>query len=644
MIGSFESPPIIPKNEPDRDEVNGIQESVQIDKRRLKEYTKSEYPEERAVIASEIRAKRNQFFDKKTEVNKQLELVQDQLESKQDTLNLLKAEISEIEGVINEESSSLFNRTIKYFEIKSLKEELIGRKPEQLKTEEEVRDFLMRKAELENQLQTKQNFEFFKNQVNDFYNSHIEDFKKHQEYKHIEELKHLVEEEKQRQVETIMNEHNSYFVHGILDRWSPGENSLIQKGTSFETKLKLALSLEPTLSTSVIQKGDGPQEMWAQMGLLVSRGRVEAANQFDASSRAEGVNRRTKGFSGTALDDISKNIAGQPGQYNEFIVSNPRFAGMFISEGRHESNRVISDKNFFDLAKQLNLPTYYIQNGEVFSVSLSDDETELKIGEKIDPTLLNKNSIDFKQEEKNQLLQEIFDKEMPFKITNLVPEARMITSLGHGANEYVKIQGNQLAKFNGGLEKQFDELGIDASDTGADGKPFFSGKTLRLLKEIKYPNGLIQRIFENNGRVFKQGWDFSEMKSKNKADPIEWEQKYDSEYIDISYGTWKLDRIVHTINDYLQGMEKEITDLIEEEKIKGHKDEKTKEYYSELKDNLAFHLYGFSEAANELGDSETFLKATALAEKLKSKQEYSEIIDRRLDETGRFKITKNDLG
>ena len=58
---------------------------------------------------------------------------------------------------------------------------------------------------------------------------------------------------------------------------------------------------------------------------------------------------------------------------------------------------------------------------------------------------------------------------------------------------------------------------------------------------------------------------------------------------------------------------------------------------------LAMHLYGFAEQARDLGDSATAERGVALAATVMSEAEKNTLIESRIDEDGRVKITEKDL-
>jgi hypothetical protein len=616
----------------------------------LRKYTKEFHSEERFSVAIEIKKNRKDFFDQKKEIREKINYIYEQLKSKQPALDVLQVDLKELESSISEKSSSVISRVFEYFRIKKLESDLGVKKEDTEKLKQEVFELLNQQESLEKQLMEKQDFNRLKEIAQKFYDSHIDDFKSFKEKKRVEELEKFEIEEKQRQVEQIMAHYNGYFVHGISHQSSPGGNSLMQDGTSFEAKLKLMLTLDPTIPTSVIQKGDGGNDMWAQMGVLVTRGRVDAAHGRDASSIALGVTERHHGFASDTVDAIEKSVSGGAGgsmSYNEFLISSPQVAGMYLSDYRKDRNNTISDKEFFYLAEQVGLPTFFIKGGEVFAVAYDEKKDQLVIGEKIDPKTLSEQVHKFTEQEKKEILDEVLEKEMPFDIERLLPEALLFSARSSGMEQYLKIKGNEFAKLEIGQVKKTSDLGIDHKQEDYNKKLYLKGEKVRIIKEVVHPNGELKRYFENDGNIFIQGWDHEKKQNTPEFSTMKYERsnlENNSKYFRISkYNTWKLDQPANTVDTYLRGMENELLRLKQENDVMDVKNEEKRIFNQNIISRLIYHLYGFADVAKELGDDETYQTAIKIANSVLSLEEYQASVKKRIDVRGRFLITKEDI-
>jgi len=145
-------------------------------------------------------------------------------------------------------------------------------------------------------------------------------------------------------VEQTMLRNNAFLVHVMLER-DPSETPH-ESDLSFEDKLDIILSLEPSIATSSVIPGtddngkvSGIWGMGEQGGLLVGGGRISAASSEDFGSYAESIkSRSTFGGSAESLTDIDTVVQApkraRVGEHdtwthNEIIVDNPEVLGYF---------------------------------------------------------------------------------------------------------------------------------------------------------------------------------------------------------------------------------------------------------------------------------------------------------------------------
>ncbi len=119
-------------------------------------------------------------------------------------------------------------------------------------------------------------------------------------------------------------------------------------------------------------------------------------------------------------------------------------------------------------------------------------------------------------------------------------------------------------------------------------------------------------------------------------------------YISIGLSTHNLGAPIKNTANYLFGMEQSIEKLRRErekwtEKSENKKSKQMLASYDSWMGRLAFHLYGFGEQAGEWEDLKTKERALTLARRIFSEDEYRGIVQKRIDEEGRFRITKEDL-
>ena len=629
----------------------------------LKKYAKKEHVEDIRQRVSEAREIRHKYFDRKEPISDQLSKVREQIASNKESFDTIAKGLQEITENLNEKSSSFFSRIIEYFSINKLERGLSVKKNDKIKIEAELSNLLAIEGEFSTQLEDRKELETIKNIFKSFYDSHIDDFKQHQEKEKIAELERIKKEEMARQVETISRDYEVVFVHGISVGYSPESNSLLQtQGVGFETKVKLAISLEPTISASTLRRGISRDATWSSSGLVIGKGRVETANINDANTKAVGIYRRKNPeieSRNNIIDNIKYSVMAPEGRmgssYNEFVVSNPRFVGMYLEDGWDESGLPLRTEDFFKTAEELNLPTYFSRDGEFFELSLNEETGEVEIGGKIDRAAIVEKVCEFNQEEKEQIFKETLEKGMPFDLERILPEAQLVSARATGIRQYMELRGAALAGKNNGIEMTFENFdayiypeSIRADECG-NSRECFVGDTVRLLKEVIFPNGKIIRYFENDGKIYKQ-----EREDYKKKHAIYNESfmlvSADEKYTDsIRFSDWegynlkyKLgiilsnsptpDEYMGVISIVIEKIEKEIKENINFPKNN-----------QKLLEAINFYLYGIAETAGQFGDTETQKKSLELTKKLKNEEKYREIVNRRLDDKGRFKFTKKDL-
>lgn len=197
----------------------------------------------------------------------------------------------------------------------------------------------------------------------------------------LEELRGLEAKKHFDSVERISRENNAIFVHGIRPDIKGGQNNyVLHPSTKWENKVDIALTERPIeLSTSTIQAGDGPGRMWSRMGLILSGGAVTFARPVDAGTvvYSRGSRPTHNRLSPPLEESINKTMARMknrtdPYEMNELIVSNPEFAGFYISRDplpfgespdRDDTGR---DQDIIELAQEIGMPIFIVKNGRVY--------------------------------------------------------------------------------------------------------------------------------------------------------------------------------------------------------------------------------------------------------------------------------------
>ncbi|MDP2951164.1 MAG: hypothetical protein Q8N55_02145, partial [bacterium] len=153
--------------------------------------------------------------------------------------------------------------------------------------------------------------------------------------------------------------------------------------------------------------------------------------------------------------------------------------------------------------------------------------------------------------------------------------------------------------------------------------------------------------FVDEGKLLRR-WKSKNFKEGFHGSTIRYIERFDefqSGYINLTeFMTEKLDRPINANEDYILGMEDAIirwtkfkNDVVEE-KYKGQIN-----FYNEVLKSISCHLYGFAEQAEKFKDEDARQKALALANQILPYEQYTELLKKRINDKGRFKITEKDL-
>lgn len=590
-------------------DISELKSSDVIDKSSLRVYTKEALPEDRQKLAEELRKSRSEIFSERALIRHEIENLREQLKKDQSNQESVFQDIQNLEDRMALSNESVYGQVLSYLGLKYLQQSKLEKKKLELQDcQEKAQELLQRQAELEDQLRDESALNSLRSQIDNFYVEHKDAYRAYQEQQR--------NEERTRGVESLMKEHEGFFVHGILNSWSPEANSLVDGGASFEAKLKLAIALEPTLSTSFIKKDDGPDRMWAQQGVIVTNGRVESAAYSDAATKAQSITKRTSDRSQKNITGIQQVLAESGPQYNEIVVAKPQIVGMYYTSWQSRAGKDMVKEDFFRLAKEMNLPVFCISYGKVFLVHGGGQPDE-----EVGPGALAGNSVSFSKEDRERLFEEAFSKEMPFRVESFIPEARYLTSRVKGMEEYFDLCGGEIAKEKSAPIANPEALGLDPVQKKYDGTQLFEGKDVRLLDEITYPSGKAVRYLGIDGEVYEQ---------ENKDAPETFNDrvvpraKIDSHYIRINTLDLGISNpYVSNIDDYLRVMEEAINT---QQQNLNPSNTNPNSMPLNILNILSFNLYGFGEAAAKFGDFKTQQRAFAIAEKVRTLENYRDVV------------------
>jgi len=636
-------------------------------KQELREFSKEQYPEERKQIAKEAKEKRREYFDQQKEIAIKIEQLREKTERQTEDITGLIQETEIIEEEIAERKKSRIAELFSYGHIKKLSQEKEAKILTQEEFETEFKTLSDLLEELRQEASDKTKLKEAKKVIEKFYQGTSEKWEEYQE------------EEKNRKIEKIVEDYDVFFLHSTTPYGVPGENSLLKPGTDWKTKLEILLALEPTVSVSTFKPGDNRSNMWAHIGVMLKKGCTETAGRQDIGTLAKGLNERIWRGDPKAKkvsEQIKSAIAERPSNdYNEIVVRDPKVAGFYLCFDNTKQD-VIDAQQIKKIIEAFALPFYIIKDGSVFATSWSPEVdkqfkaekesrfTELleemkKCGiekngrimvspekeqefkklsaeresiqnelnekffatvEKITPQEILKNDFTVSEQKKREMIENLLI-EQPFK--PICQEAFYVQGYHEGGQTFVETNGQQnLEKFNGEINDEQVKKIFEAKLPSGD--------------EIKYliteKNELFQAkefITDTGGKVklsFQiKSDDFDHLIGYLPGFPL-----HDKER-----------KSIQSSQDYLEAMAKTIERLKEEKNDPAV--EKKYSHTDEWIERLAFHLYGFGEQAGKIKDTKTQEEAFALANSIFPQKEYQEIIKRRIDENGNFKVVLEDL-
>lgn len=330
----------------------------------VQEFSKDQLAEKRSETAHHIREKRAEYFKNRKELDQRISELARSVESLQKHAVEAVAEIKGLEDRMEHLKSNLWTKITGYFERKEIREQLDIKLLSQQDLERELQEKKSMLEEAEDQAADRSLIDETKQKLDSFYKESEQAW---QEY---------ISEEKDRDVQNVMEQYGVTFFHGILNGRGPIDNNRVTKGhLGWKTKLKLVLSLKPTISTSTISERHSGT--WGHHGLILRGGSVEDAFASDGITIASGVKKRVR-QTGIEHDPktgkpvaIQKRIEkavqserGLSGNYNELTVKEPEPAAYGIKlDANGEPDLDVSFNEIRSTCEELGLPLVAIKDG-----------------------------------------------------------------------------------------------------------------------------------------------------------------------------------------------------------------------------------------------------------------------------------------
>lgn len=503
------------------DEIDALTESTvdqiqQIDKKEVREFSKKYSSLARGVLAGQLKRMRSELVQNR---HNEEETIQSEVLEKSQGLRDLEQEYSDFEQQFSKKKSSFVNRLFRRSELSVLEQDLESKRAtlDQVKADILERQGLLvesnRLAEADNDRAE------VRSELDKFYNNQSG-------------LKEQFEgEQKARSVEEISKREGVFFIHsmplvGEVQTGSEYNNAVIDgRSVDIKTKLELILGLSPTLSCSTIKSGDSASQMTQKAGIILGKGQVLFAKGSDAYTVVEDSPMMRRSKDATAdynplNTDIQQNpeenikeaidhkVGGKKvdaSSYNELVVENPQCAGFFFDEESYSGDPV-KIQELQKLAGEFGVPLYVWKDGsmKIFDSADSGVDQDAQVVDLIS------NAPEFSPELRSSWLENAIANK-PFKINSEVQSM------------YLAYQDGQLA---------YDVMRGKSSESVSSKKSFLTKHLLVNSKfveaekledchvevEIKSPEEYLKKVEEHLKGLKKRGEEISLDLSKTGLD------------------------------------------------------------------------------------------------------------------------------
>lgn len=618
----------------------------------IHQFSKEHSQTERDETARQIKEKRGAYFERQKDLSPVIEQAEISVGEKEAYIQAVTSEVMELEDYSSHLEESILKRLTHILQRKKLKTQIGGKTTEIQDSQVELTELTETLDQLTKQRYNQTEMIEAEQILGEFWQSQSESWQDFEQDK------------KDRDVKNICLENNCFLVHSIHPTFIPGNNSLLEQGTTWQEKAKILLSLEPTLSASSVHEGDdGNHNLWAKMGVILGGGKLQSADMGDIGSKAIGVKERiVHNDSASSIKQRIQEAITQRGShsYNEFVIQDPEVAGFFIcldeSDNPYDDpKRTLAPTNeIIEFTQQYKIPLFSMKNGKVFPFNLQKDLTANR--EEDRESLEVKDVLRSRYDVNGQrdfLLEDIFEAGSLKKEKLASAEASNINSFIYGQEEFIKIHGIQIIE-SGDFDKYIIEQykrEFDQSGGGEEAHQIPDGTPVIFLGEINFGRTKKQYFVETGQKgVLRRYWDNEGRISTTYTNVPSYNRQHDT-HGNISLGGGWMGGYVFeqkpmfNFEDYLTNMEQALeTEIKEREEVL----EKSGDLFYEGQtigiNDLCFHLYGFAEEAGKNEQEEVKSHAIEIANKYLSIEKYQEIIKRRLDEGGNFRLTREDVG
>ncbi len=597
-------------------------------KAETRQFSRITDPEMRQQLAQEIRERRSLR-------QKLLEVDQNTVKKTTDVENLTKS-AEKLRERTNELSSSLWGRLTSW-NTRARLEKLIDRKMTLKEVHErELSDWQTVKADTALALEGRREVDDDKALLDSYYG---------ETKKRLEDVKMATS------VEHVMNEHQALFIHGMSE-YIPEYNSILMADgrITLETKLRILIGLQPTISTSTMKEGEDGSRIMHQVGVILNGGMVESAHSFDSGTVPTSVKGRSRRFDQLSEQQaflrepksiLAEAINQKSGPWNELVVAEPEPAALYFTYELYEEGGYRKKiQGLQELAQKYNFPLYCLKNGKAYEFTLElrhmwdkysgpykfyqlDTTREVNISEIIQAKRI------VEEKEKKDLLDDVL-RELPFNPEKIgITEAKQIENSERGREIACVLYALQHPEFG---ENANYELWDGEGDSMIP-----PASPIRVVGDFHALAGRNQ-YFYNEGKLFE------------RYSPSIWDHRPQerniytrgTEYAALFY------KKIHSPDEFFAVIQQRFQEIQEREQkyqAQGKTNPLEETRIRELKEESALILYGFADEAEDNSDSENARQAQALAATIAifTPEQYQDLRARRIKD-GTFVLYPEDIG
>lgn len=454
-------------------------------------------------------------------------------------------------------------------------------------------------------------------------------------------------------ISDVVKNYHIVFIHGIsLGLGGPSSNSLLEEDVGYFTKLKIILSLSPSLSVSTIKKGmKHHTHFWSPLGVILKEGHIfEAYSASGPGGGGTGVvnlKHRTRNYNQATskhpkcFDEKKiKTLAQAPIDrigLDEWVIDEPQIAGLYICLDNLEAKwprHLTAIPSILKIVQELAMPFYVIKEGIVYQADYDFKDSKIILGKQVEPEELLNSKFELGQNKKDEFIGEILEKP-PFKLKRFIPESYYFININVGRRAYLELVDKKNLEKSGLKEIIYKQKiykgGIFPSYEERINKARLVANLIEFGIEEKYLmiDGQLYRDM-----ISRANWQTSYLIEKPEI----------TSHIITKAGMGIFSCKINTLEGYLLALEKIINDT--REQYNRLMVEQQKDQAKNLELDLfyfAFLLYGFGQQAGDLNDTNIQMKSFELASNILSKEKYLEFIKLRLTSNGDFKMILEDL-